>query len=144
MSALFHRRPEAAPVAPMERVISVVLRAGVLLAAAIICWGVIALAVTRSTGYAPIVRDHLSLLFHFRLDRGPAFFPTTVPAVLAGVAHGRPYAIIALGLLVLIATPVLRVALSAVFFAVERDWVYTAITLLVLVVLVGGFLLGAG
>jgi uncharacterized membrane protein len=57
--------------------------------------------------------------------------------------HGR--GIIQLGLLFLIATPVARVAFSAVAFALERDWLYTAVTLLVPAVLLfslaGGHLL---
>jgi uncharacterized membrane protein len=64
--------------------------------------------------------------------------------VLSGGAHGDPLAVIALGLLVLIATPVLRVAVSIVTFALERDWVYVAITTLVLCILIASFLLGAG
>jgi len=46
------------------------------------------------------------------------------------------------GLLVLIATPVLRVALSVVGFALQRDWVYVGLTVLVLLVLLGSFLVG--
>jgi uncharacterized membrane protein len=59
----------------------------------------------------------------------------TIAGILAGVRtfHGRN--IIQLGLLVLIATPVARVAFSVVAFALERDWLYVGITLLVLVVL---------
>jgi uncharacterized membrane protein len=57
--------------------------------------------------------------------------------------HGR--GIIQLGLLILIATPVARVAFSAVAFALERDWLYVAVTSLVLAVLLfsltGGHLL---
>jgi uncharacterized membrane protein len=47
--------------------------------------------------------------------------------------HGR--GIIQLGLLFLIATPVARVAFSAVAFALERDWLYVAVTSVVLAVL---------
>ena len=42
---------------------------------------------------------------------------------------------IQLGLLILIATPVARVAFSAFGFAVERDYLYVGITLFVLAVL---------
>jgi uncharacterized membrane protein len=59
--------------------------------------------------------------------------------VARGAAAGRPFALIAVGLLLLIATPVVRVALSVAFFAAQRDWRYVAITLFVLAVLAGSF-----
>jgi uncharacterized membrane protein len=36
------------------------------------------------------------------------------------------------GVIIMIATPVLRVAFAVVAFAVERDWLYTGVSLLVL------------
>lgn len=48
--------------------------------------------------------------------------------------HGR--GIIQLGLLFLIATPVARVVFSVFAFAVQRDWLYVAVTLIVLAVLI--------
>lgn len=50
--------------------------------------------------------------------------------------HSRGF--IQLGLLILIATPVARVAFSVIGFALERDWLYVAITLSVLGLLVYG------
>ena len=44
-------------------------------------------------------------------------------------------AIIQLGLLLLIATPVARVLFSAIAFAIERDCMYVVITLIVLAIL---------
>ena len=59
----------------------------------------------------------------------------TVSGIIRGTAsfHGRN--IIQLGLLLLIATPVARVAFSVVAFALERDRLYVVITLIVLAVL---------
>jgi uncharacterized membrane protein len=51
----------------------------------------------------------------------------------ADTGHGR--GIILIGLILLIATPVLRVALSMAGFVLERDRLYTAVTLLVLAIL---------
>ena len=48
---------------------------------------------------------------------------------------GRPRGLIELGLLILVATPVARVAFSLVAFALERDRTYVLITLGVLLVL---------
>jgi uncharacterized membrane protein len=43
--------------------------------------------------------------------------------------------LIQFGLLLLIATPAARVVFSVAGFAIERDWMYVAITLLVLLTL---------
>lgn len=47
----------------------------------------------------------------------------------------RSRAVIQLGVLVLLATPVLRVLSSLIGFAAEKDWIYTGITAVVLAVL---------
>jgi uncharacterized membrane protein len=47
----------------------------------------------------------------------------------------NPLGLIQLGLLLLIATPVARVVFSVAGFAIERDWMYVVITLLVLLTL---------
>ncbi len=56
--------------------------------------------------------------------------------------QGEGYAIIDLGLLVLILTPVFRVAASIVLFGHERDYFYSFITTFVLCILIISFLLG--
>jgi len=48
--------------------------------------------------------------------------------------HAR--GLIQLGLLLLIATPMARVAFSVIGFALEKDWLYVGITLLVLALLI--------
>ena len=70
-------------------------------------------------------------------------FPRTIRAVVRGVLDGRGQAIASLGLLLLIATPVARVALSIAIFAVEHDRLYVMITTLVLLLLILSFVLGA-
>lgn len=132
------------PLTRMELVISYGLRAGVLLSAAIIAVGLLWLAVTRDTGYAKILPHHLPDILAFHQAGGPAFFPTSVGAVVRGAAAGRSYAIIGLGMLLLIATPVVRVALSVFFFLAQRDWLYVGITLFVLAVLLLSLFSGIG
>lgn len=51
-------------------------------------------------------------------------------------------AIIQLGVCVLIATPIVRVAFSAVAFLIEKDYLYVVITLIVLAIIVTNMLLG--
>lgn len=70
----------------------------------------------------------------------------TIPHSLGWLWHGLlaldGQAVIVLGLLLLIATPVLRVVVSVLAYLRERDWVYAGITGMVLVLLVLCFLLG--
>ncbi len=61
--------------------------------------------------------------------------PTDYSAVGQGLLELRPIAIAQAGLLVLLATPVLRVLASVVAFALEGDRLYAAITLAVLAIL---------
>ena len=56
--------------------------------------------------------------------------------VLRDALGGHSRGLIQLGLLLLIATPVARVALSVIEFARERDWLYVTTTLMVLATLV--------
>jgi len=62
-------------------------------------------------------------------------FPRSFGDIWLGLATLQPQSVIALGLLLLIATPVLRVAVSIAAFAVEHDRRYVVITLIVLVIL---------
>ncbi|BCL78743.1 DUF1634 and TauE domain-containing protein [Ktedonobacteria bacterium brp13] len=96
-----------------------VLQGGVLLSAIIILVGVILLP-TQPGGLS--VQRLLT-------------FPFTGPQLISELAQFHPQSIITLGLLCLIATPVLRVAVSIVTFVVERDRKYIIITCIVLAIL---------
>jgi uncharacterized membrane protein len=67
-----------------------------------------------------------------------------VPDLLGAAARGEPAAYLTLGLLVLLATPVLRVAGALVVFALERDRRYVLVTAAVLAVMGISVLLGRG
>jgi len=69
--------------------------------------------------------------------------PTTLLQIIPGVIALKPFAIIALGLYLLIFTPICRVALSVIFFAKERDHAYVWITLVVLAILCISLAIGA-
>ena len=58
--------------------------------------------------------------------------PTDFSGMLAGLGALRPIALAQAGLLVLVATPVIRVAVSLVAFVLERDRLYAAVTAAVL------------
>ena len=49
-----------------------------------------------------------------------------------------------LGVVVLMLTPIMRVVLSLVDFSIQRDWLYVAITAIVLVVIIVNSLVGVG
>ncbi len=73
--------------------------------------------------------------------------PTTIPdlgELFARVVALRPSGFVGLGLLVLIATPMLRVVGSIGAFVYEHDWRFAAITCLVLGILITSIVLGHG
>lgn len=114
----------------LAEVISLLLIAGVGLSAVLLVLGLLLLFVTGSTGYQGSFTSALILA-----PSGTVAFPRSIGAVIAGSLALKPFALIELGLLVLIATPVFRVAASSLLFLLERDYLYTAITLAVLAVL---------
>ena len=69
-------------------------------------------------------------------------FIASIGELITGLRDFRGQSIVVLGLLMLIATPVLRVAVSLAEFAREKDWSYVLITSIVLIVLLISFMLG--
>ncbi|MDE1192538.1 MAG: DUF1634 domain-containing protein [Arachidicoccus sp.] len=61
-----------------------------------------------------------------------------------GIKQGRGYYIIQLGVLLLIVTPLVRVILSLIAFAFERDGLYVIITAIVLFIITLSILSGFG
>lgn len=122
----------------MNRLVSGILRGGVIASAAVVALGLALYLITGRTGYEAAGQGLAGLI---QLGNG-ATFPVSIWEAIRGVIALKPFAIIQLGLLLLIITPVVRVASSVVAFAIERDRVYVAITLFVFVVLVISFFLG--
>lgn len=108
----------------VENWVGIMLRTGVLLAAAIVLTGGL-LYLVHSRGPRP---DYT----HFHSEP-PAY--TTMTGIAHGVGSGDPRAIIMLGLLVLIATPVARVGMCIVGFLFERDHLYVGVSTIVLLIL---------
>ncbi|HEX9162432.1 MAG TPA: DUF1634 domain-containing protein [Thermoanaerobaculia bacterium] len=121
----------------IDKAITTLLRAGVLLSIAIIVAGMVITFVHHPDYFSS--RPSLG-----NLTSPGAHFPNAIGEVFSGVRHGRGQAIMMAGLLVLIATPVARVALSVVIFVIERDWLFTAITATVFVILMIAFAIGRG
>ena len=123
-------QPNGLPVSgfSMTNAIGWILQGGVLISSAVICVGV-ALWLLGS--------GHQS-------SQQLLVFPHTVGEVWSGLLTLHPQAVITLGLLLLLATPVVRVFASIFAFALEHDRRYVAITTLVLTILLVSFLLGKG
>ncbi len=115
--------------------ISFVLRAGISLSLLLILSG-LAVTFAHHPQYLSSEKE-LS-----RLVVPGAAFPRTLPEVTAGLRSLRGQAITTSGLLLLILTPVLRVAISIAAFLEERDLRYVAITTVVLVLLILSFMMG--
>lgn len=72
--------------------------------------------------------------FSYAAQQNPA--TTTLDGILSGVLAANSESFIQLGVVALILTPVMRVVLSLVDFTKQKDWLYVAITLFVLMVII--------
>jgi len=116
-----------------ELALSHLLRIGVVASVAIVLLGTILLFATQQqTGYFD---GGLQGLIAYPPRSGGAPVEHSIGEVIAGMKTLEPDAIISLGLLLLIATPIMRVAASVLLFLAQRDYRYVAITLFVLTVL---------
>ena len=78
----------------------------------------------------------------YKTFKGIPFFVQNIGGILNGVIMLKGQAIIQLGIILLIATPVIRVAFSAVGFLMEKDYLYTVITLIVLLIILASMISG--
>jgi len=114
----------------IQAAIGWILRTGVLLSTGIVVFG--AVIYIYRHGYD--VTD-------YRTFKGvPDFVKPS--GVIGGILAFKGKAIIQSGIILLIATPVIRVACSAIGFILEKDHLYTFITLLVLAVIFVSMLTG--
>jgi uncharacterized membrane protein len=116
----------------LQLILGNVLRTGVLTAAAVVCLGGVLYLVRHGTA-APNYASFQGEPSDLRFVRG----------IVADVFSGSSRGVIQLGLLLLIATPVMRVALALIGFARQRDRIYVAVSLIVLLLLLYS-LLGGG
>lgn len=106
-------------------------------------WGVLISAAVVAAGGCVYLARHAHEPADYRIFRGEPSEFRTIPGVIQSVLNGRGRGLIQLGLLLLIATPIVRVFLSIVGFAIERDRLYVVFTVIVLMVLLYSFL-GSG
>jgi len=126
------RKPRGIDDRRIERWIGLLLRAGVIIAAGI-----------TLAGGIWYLSAHGAEIPRYGTFHGEPDFLSHITAVVAAVLSGQSAALIQLGLLALIAVPIVRVAFSLVAFALERDWLYCVVTTLVLIILLFS-LLGGG
>ncbi len=108
----------------LETIIGRLLQTGVLLAAATVLAG----------GVLYLVQSHSGRVDYRTFVPGSPDL-RTLPGIVLSAAHFQSLGLIQLGLLLLIATPVARVAMAIVGFALERDRLYTVVSLIVLLIL---------
>ena len=108
----------------VERLVSFVLRGGVLAAATV-----------TAAGGALYLARHGSETVGYRVFNGEPESLRTLEGIVRGAMGLRAEWIIAAGLLLLIATPIARVAVLLAVFLRERDRLYVAVSAVVLVIL---------
>ena len=108
----------------VDEIIGALLRYGVMLSACVVAAG----------GLWYLIRYGFSTP-GYHVFRGAPENLRHLRGVLGGVRGFHSAALIQLGLILLIATPVARVAFSVVAFLMQRDRTFTVITLIVLAVL---------
>lgn len=108
----------------LEKIVSIILQSGVTLASILVLIG----------GISYLLRDGASPpMYH--VFRGEPADLRTVHGIIADAFAMSRRGIIQLGLLLLLATPVARVAFSFVAFVLLRDRTYVLVTLIALVLL---------
>jgi uncharacterized membrane protein len=117
----------------IDEIMGMLLRTGVILAASVVLVG----------GVLYLTRHRIPATNYHVFQGEPAELRT-----VSGIVHEalalRGRGLIQLGLLILIATPVARVAFSFFAFLYRRDWTYVVVTVIVLGLLFYSLLGGHG
>jgi uncharacterized membrane protein len=116
----------------IERIVSWILRSGVLISGTVVFLGGIVFLARH--GHEPA--DYHTFRVQPVSDR-------LVQGIITGASAFRARSIIQLGVLLLLATPIARVAFSVAGFALERDRLYVMITCIVLAILLYSLISGA-
>lgn len=120
----------------MDRWISWLLRGGVLMSLLFLMLGT-TITFIHHPNYLNTAISTLDLK-----NPGESVVPHHIITIYEMIKAGKGQGFVALGLLILIATPVLRVALSVITFWMEKDYAFVFITLGVLSLLILSLVLG--
>jgi uncharacterized membrane protein len=115
---------------PIHQGMTLLLRLLTMVAGMVILLGGILLLVRR--GYA---------VTRFHTFAGEPASLRFVSQIAAGAFHRDSLATVQFGILLLIATPVIRIAFIGIEYVAERDWLYLVVAIIVLAVL-GSSLVG--
>ena len=121
----------------VELLISHLLRVGVVTSLLVVVVGSV-ISFSHHHQYVSSLADLKALTAH------DARFPHTLEDAITSARHGEGRGIVVLGLLLLIATPIMRVAVSIFGFVYEGDRIFVAITSAVLGLLMLSLFLGRG
>ena len=111
----------------METMMGRLLQAGVLLASAVVL-----------AGGVLYLQAHMGKTVDYRTFAGAPGNLRSIRGLLRLLRVGDPAAIIQIGVLLLIATPIARVVFAVIGFVLERDRFYVGVSLTVLAVLMAG------
>ena len=117
----------------VEQTIGSLLRAGLIIAAAVVMVGAV-VCLAHHGGERP----------DYRIFHGEPADLRGIGGILRYSMEGRSTGLIQFGLLLLLATPVARVAFSVVAFALQRDRFYALVTLIVMGILLYSIVGGHG
>ncbi len=112
----------------LEKLLSNLLKYGVLLASTVVLFG----------GILYLIRHGSEPVDYHIFHSEPLEF-RSITGVITTILSGSHRGIIQLGLLLLVATPILRVVVSLLFFIKQKNWIYVTITTLVLTTLIYSF-----
>jgi uncharacterized membrane protein len=108
----------------LEQFVAIVLRTGVIVSAVIALVG----AILYLMGSGGARAD-------YSVFRGEPMSLRRVSAIVTEAAALHPRGLMQFGVVLLLATPLMRVVLSAISFAIQRDTLYLVVTLMVFSVL---------
>ncbi len=115
----------------LDQAIGIILRGGVIISALAVFAGGIMYLIKHGFDYP-----------NYRIFHGEPADLRSLTGIFKGAAAWQSVGIIQFGLLLLIATPVVRVAFSIFGFALQRDWVYVMVTMIVLALLLFSLISG--
>ena len=115
----------------IDDIIGNLLKTGVVISAAVVLFG----------GILYLARHGFELP-NYRVFRGEPSELSTIAGIMKSVLAFHARGIIQLGLLLLIATPIMRVAFTILAFALQRDKTYTMVTFIVFALLLFSFFAG--
>ncbi|MGC8512730.1 MAG: DUF1634 domain-containing protein [Acidimicrobiales bacterium] len=120
----------------VEIAISLVLRIGVSLSVLVIAVG-LGIMFSHHSQYTSFTGS----FSYKQLTSSTSQFPHSFSALGHSVASGQGRGIVVIGVMILIATPIIRVAVGVLSFLYEHDVPMALVTLYVLIVLIGSFFL---